>query len=72
MDCRVKPGNDAEEENGRGEIRGRFGFSVIPEIAKRLSGIHNHDREYGFRARAKDARPGMTASYIFLYASTIA
>ena len=27
--------------------------AVIPEAAKRLSGIHNHCREYGFRACAK-------------------
>jgi hypothetical protein len=27
---------------------------------RREPGIHNHHREYGFRARAKAARPGMT------------
>jgi hypothetical protein len=27
--------------------------SVIPGRAKREPGIHNHDREYGFRACAK-------------------
>ena len=34
---------------------------VIPETAKRLSGIHNHIREYGFRARGLRPRRGMTA-----------
>ena len=33
---------------------------VIPGRAKREPGIHNHDREYGFRACAKQAHPGMT------------
>jgi hypothetical protein len=27
--------------------------AVIPARAQREPGIHNHDREYGFRARAK-------------------
>src|SRR4029077_13276344 len=27
-----------------------YAFSVIPGRAKREPGIHNHDREYGFRA----------------------
>jgi hypothetical protein len=30
---------------------------VIPGHAKREPGIHNHDREYGFRARAKWRAP---------------
>ena len=30
---------------------------VIPGCAKRRPGIHNHDREYGFRARAKGRIP---------------
>src|SRR5260370_35527151 len=34
---------------------------VIPGRAKREPGIHNHDREYGFRACAQVAHPGMTA-----------
>ncbi len=34
--------------------------AVIPEAAKRLSGIHNHRQGYGFRARALRSRPGMT------------
>ena len=29
------------------------GLTVIPGRAKREPGIHNHDREYGFRACAK-------------------
>jgi hypothetical protein len=33
---------------------------VIPGRAQREPGIHNHDREYGFRACAKRAHPGMT------------
>jgi hypothetical protein len=32
---------------------------VIPGRAKREPGIHNHDREYGFRACAKMAHPQM-------------
>jgi hypothetical protein len=28
-------------------------FTVIPGRAQREPGIHNHDNEYGFRARAK-------------------
>src|SRR6476660_10612812 len=37
-------------------------FSVRHSGARRRRepGIHNHHREYGFRARAKAARPGMT------------
>jgi len=31
--------------------------SVIPGRAQREPGIHNHDREYGFRARAKRRVP---------------
>ncbi|MFK4722550.1 hypothetical protein ABIE89_003650 [Bradyrhizobium niftali] len=27
-------------------------ITVIPGLAKREPGIHNHDREYGFRACA--------------------
>jgi hypothetical protein len=30
---------------------------VIPGRAQREPGIHNHDREYGFRARAKTRVP---------------
>ncbi|GLH76518.1 hypothetical protein SSBR45G_14260 [Bradyrhizobium sp. SSBR45G] len=30
---------------------------VIPGRAQREPGIHNHDREYGFRARAKGRVP---------------
>jgi hypothetical protein len=30
---------------------------VIPGRAKHEPGIHNHDREYGFRARAKRRVP---------------
>jgi hypothetical protein len=33
---------------------------VIPGRAKREPGIHNHRGEYGFRACAKWAHPGMT------------
>jgi hypothetical protein len=33
---------------------------VIPEAAKRLSGIHSHGMGYGFRACAFQAHPGMT------------
>src|ERR1700680_4377324 len=34
---------------------------VIPGCATwRRPGIHNHDREYGFRARSFHSRPGMT------------
>src|SRR6202171_6330308 len=34
---------------------------VIPGCAIwRRPGIHNHDREYGFRARSLRSRPGMT------------
>jgi len=40
-----------EEENGNG------GVAVIPGRAKREPGIHNHDREYGFRASAKRRIP---------------
>ena len=51
---------------GFGDLPDRLFFSrratsfVIPGRAKHEPGIHNHDREYGFRARAR-ARPGMTA-----------
>jgi hypothetical protein len=31
--------------------------AVIPGRAKREPGIHNHDREYGFRACAKGRIP---------------
>ncbi len=34
--------------------------TVIPGRAKREPGIHSHDRDYGFRACAKMAHPGMT------------
>src|SRR5438477_12171189 len=37
---------------------------VIPGRAKHEPGIHNHHREYGFRARAPDARPGMTRNVV--------
>ena len=43
VDARVKPGHDS--------------VAVIPGRAKREPGIHNHDREYGFRARAKWRAP---------------
>jgi hypothetical protein len=33
--------------------RRRIVYLVIPGRAKREPGIHNHDREYGFRACAK-------------------
>jgi hypothetical protein len=34
-------------------LLGAFHPSVIPGRAKREPGIHNHEREYGFRACAK-------------------
>jgi hypothetical protein len=37
-------------------LRGHKSF-VIPGRAKREPGIHNHDREYGFRACAKRRIP---------------
>jgi hypothetical protein len=57
-----------------GSLRQRRGWVFPPSIrifkqqplvipGRRESGepgIHSHDREYGFRARAKRARPGMT------------
>jgi hypothetical protein len=33
---------------------------VIPGRAKREPGIHNHHREYGFRACVLRTHPGMT------------
>src|SRR5258708_13476151 len=39
-------------------------FRGASETSKR--GIHNHDREYGFRACAKRAHPGMTKIEISL------
>jgi hypothetical protein len=48
-------------------VRAAPGSIVIPEAAKRLSGIHNlrpskacEARGYGFRARALRPHPGMT------------
>src|SRR6476620_2437295 len=50
MDCFAGARNDGENFSARHSGARR----------RRESGIHNHHREYGFRARAKAARPGMT------------
>jgi hypothetical protein len=56
VDGRDKPGHDEDLLNEitdsifKEPIRLR---TVIPGRAKREPGIHNHDREYGFRACAK-------------------
>jgi hypothetical protein len=47
-----------------------FNSFVIPGLAKRGPGIHNPCREYGFRARAKEARPGMTKRVIVAFTNS--
>jgi hypothetical protein len=53
VDARRKAGHH-EKKNKR---PGAIPAFVIPGRAKREPGIHNHDREYGFRACAKRRIP---------------
>ncbi|MFT3938059.1 hypothetical protein [Rhodopseudomonas sp.] len=54
MDARVEPAHDV------GVCGDALPHPVIPGRAQREPGIHNHRREYGFRACALRAHPGMT------------
>ncbi|WMT77125.1 hypothetical protein [Bradyrhizobium sp. Ash2021] len=51
MDARHKAGHDEKKNEKAGSDPGLF-LIVIPGRAQREPGIHNHDREYGFRACA--------------------
>ncbi|UYO55818.1 hypothetical protein [Rhodopseudomonas palustris] len=56
---RVEPAHDVSV------CGGALPHPVIPGRAQREPGIHNHRREYGFRACALRAHPGMTNDRAF-------